>query len=132
LDIDESHVNEGVAATDAAEVAVVVKNLPPPADESPFSEAAVRPIKCPITSQFVAECCPQFGDFLRELRKFEVSIETGHGSHQLLRRAGFHYTVSKNQRDGTLLINRHLIRAVLRQLEIPEEEFVARTTRRKA
>lgn len=134
LGIDERHaehrLEDSVCAADGRRVSVIIRELPAPTTQAPPAAPVEEPLKCPITRQFVADVCPKFGDFVRELRKFGVWVDTGVGSHQLLRREGLHSTVSKNQRDGTLVMNRHVIRAILQELEIPESEFVERTTRR--
>lgn len=83
-----------------------------------------------IDNTFIAKYCAHFRDLARVLRSFNVTLENGgNGSHQRFELNGSTYTVSKNQRDGTLLIDRHLIRQILAQLKIDEAEFVSRVSR---
>ncbi len=85
---------------------------------------------CEIDNTFIAKYCAHFRDLARVLRSFNVTLENGgNGSHQRFELNGSTYTVSKNQRDGTLLIDRHLIRQILAQLKIDEAEFVSRVSR---
>lgn len=85
-------------------------------------------VELSLSRDFIAMYCPQFRDLFRILVPFGVTLESGKGSHEKLMREGFMTVVSKNQRDGTLLLNETVIRQILHRLRIPEADFV-RTTR---
>lgn len=76
-----------------------------------------------ITRQFVKDYCSDYYELLRQLKKFGVTVEHGRGSHDCLCLGGYKVAISQNQRDGTLLMNRHVIRQILRCLRIDESDF---------
>ena len=95
------------------------------ASAAPSTPSAVR--RAEVSREFIASYCPQFRDLVRILTPFGVTLESGKGSHQKLMREGFMTVVSKNQRDGTLLLNEAVVLQILNRLQIGEEEFVRRT-----
>lgn len=111
---------------------VTIREVLPTAIRTEALPAHPSKVGTPISNRFVSAYCPRYDDLVRELRKFDVLVQQGHGSHELLKRDGFHYTTSKNQRDGTLLLNRHAIRGILQALNIDESNFVARVSRLRA
>lgn len=94
---------------------------PPPEPPQPKRREAE------VSRGFVSSYCPQFRDLVRILGPFGVTVESGKGSHQKLTREGHMTVVSKNQRDGTLLLNEAVVLQVLTRLRINEEDFVRRT-----
>ncbi|MCX6114376.1 MAG: hypothetical protein NTV65_04040 [Proteobacteria bacterium] len=108
-------------------IVLTVQETPPP---PPMVVEIPNESICEIDNIFIAKYCAHFRDLARVLRSFNVTLENGgNGSHQRFELNGSTYTVSKNQRDGTLLIDRHLIRQILAQLKIDEAEFVSRVSR---
>ena len=108
-------------------IVLTVQETPPP---PPMVVEIPSESICEIDNIFIAKYCAHFRDLARVLRSFNVTLENGgNGSHQRFELNGSTYTVSKNQRDGTLLIDRHLIRQILAQLKIDEAEFVSRVSR---
>jgi len=94
---------------------------PPPAVQNAQGNEAS------VSREFIAMYCPQFRDLCRILGPFGVTLESGKGSHEKLMREGYMTVVSKNQRDGTLLLNETVVRQILHRLRIPEEDFVRAT-----
>ena len=108
-------------------IVLTVQETPPP---TPMVVEIPSESICEIDNIFIAKYCAHFRDLARVLRSFNVTLENGgNGSHQRFELNGSTYTVSKNQRDGTLLINRHFILDILGQLKIDEAEFVSRVSR---
>ena len=111
-----------------ANFAVSITSKPAPAATTPPPEPPQpKRREAEVSREFVSFYCPQFRDLVRILGPFGVTVESGKGSHQKLTREGHMTVISKNQRDGTLLLNEAVVLQVLSRLLINEEEFVRRT-----